>query len=165
MGNAVLVSRMSKAWRGELQAAQVKPGDWNCPGCGDHNFARNKVCRSCSAGPENAVADADVEAFLQSNAIEDHAAGVFRELPGTLQKVVMDAGSLADARNPTAVLVSRIGRAKQGTLKMEEMRPGDWKCPVCGDHNFARNESCRKCSAAAVHGAEPSGDGWSELAG
>lgn len=23
------------------------PGDWNCPGCGDHQFARNRVCRYC----------------------------------------------------------------------------------------------------------------------
>lgn len=25
------------------------------------------------------------------------------------------------------------------------MRPGDWACPNCGDHNFARNTQCRKC--------------------
>jgi hypothetical protein len=25
------------------------PGDWTCPGCGDHQFARNRVCRFCGA--------------------------------------------------------------------------------------------------------------------
>jgi len=25
------------------------PGDWNCPGCGDHQFARNRTCRSCGS--------------------------------------------------------------------------------------------------------------------
>merc|ERR1711933_55643 len=24
------------------------PGDWNCPKCGEHNFARNLLCRSCN---------------------------------------------------------------------------------------------------------------------
>jgi len=26
-----------------------KAGDWTCPGCGDHQFARNVACRSCQA--------------------------------------------------------------------------------------------------------------------
>jgi len=26
--------------------------------------------------------------------------------------------------------------------------PGDWLCPSCGDHQFSRNSSCRKCGAA-----------------
>jgi hypothetical protein len=25
--------------------------------------------------------------------------------------------------------------------------PGDWNCPSCGDHQFARNQQCRKCGA------------------
>ena len=24
-------------------------------------------------------------------------------------------------------------------------RKGDWNCPICGDHQFAKNEVCRKC--------------------
>merc|ERR1719230_668401 len=24
-----------------------EPGDWLCPGCGDHQFARNIICRQC----------------------------------------------------------------------------------------------------------------------
>lgn len=26
-------------------------------------------------------------------------------------------------------------------------QPGDWDCPQCGDHQFARNRECRKCGA------------------
>merc|ERR1712217_835279 len=29
----------------------------------------------------------------------------------------------------------------------ENMRNGDWLCPKCGDHQFARNSMCRKCGA------------------
>eukprot|EP00931_Biecheleriopsis_adriatica_P089380 TRINITY_DN63527_c0_g1_i1.p1 TRINITY_DN63527_c0_g1~~TRINITY_DN63527_c0_g1_i1.p1 ORF type:complete len:344 (-),score=55.20 TRINITY_DN63527_c0_g1_i1:67-987(-) len=28
------------------------------------------------------------------------------------------------------------------------MMPGDWNCPMCGDHQFARNTACRTCGAA-----------------
>jgi predicted RNA-binding Zn-ribbon protein involved in translation (DUF1610 family) len=28
--------------------ANVKPGDWQCPKCGDHQFAKNTQCRQCS---------------------------------------------------------------------------------------------------------------------
>merc|ERR1712194_314484 len=27
------------------------------------------------------------------------------------------------------------------------MMGGDWLCPQCGDHQFARNSNCRKCGA------------------
>jgi predicted RNA-binding Zn-ribbon protein involved in translation (DUF1610 family) len=27
-------------------------------------------------------------------------------------------------------------------------KPGDWDCPKCNDHQFARNSHCRKCGAA-----------------
>merc|ERR1719203_1068802 len=29
----------------------------------------------------------------------------------------------------------------------QDAKPGDWVCTSCGDHNFARNEACRKCGA------------------
>mmetsp|Transcript_87481 Transcript_87481/g.270867 ORF Transcript_87481/g.270867 Transcript_87481/m.270867 type:complete len:208 (+) Transcript_87481:47-670(+) len=28
-----------------------------------------------------------------------------------------------------------------------EIRAGDWDCPQCGDHQFARNTECRRCKA------------------
>lgn len=29
-----------------------------------------------------------------------------------------------------------------------KMRPGDWMCPNCDDHQFGRNAKCRKCDTA-----------------
>jgi len=34
-------------------AKGMMPGDWNCPGCGDHQFSRNKECRKCSTPNPN----------------------------------------------------------------------------------------------------------------
>ena len=49
--------------------------------------------------------------------------------------------SPARAPSPTG------GRPRQGELRWElgGGRPGDWECPSCGDHNFARNTNCRRC--------------------
>merc|ERR1711948_104859 len=29
----------------------------------------------------------------------------------------------------------------------QKFAAGDWNCPACGDHQFARNTNCRKCGA------------------
>jgi len=39
------------------------------------------------------------------------------------------------------------------------MMPGDWTCPACGDHQFARNLQCRKCGADNPQLAGMSGKG------
>ena len=37
---------------------------------------------------------------------------------------------------------------KGGKGKGYAFLPGDWKCPKCGDHQFAKNTECRKCGAS-----------------
>merc|ERR1719284_25258 len=37
-----------------------------------------------------------------------------------------------------------VGTRSQGGGK-GGWAPGDWACPSCGDHQFARNTECRKC--------------------
>merc|ERR1712076_135756 len=95
------------------------------------------------AGPdEQTIAD-----YLEKHQIQEHVAQDFWTLPPDVQHLVMHAGSLADARDPTAVLLSRIKKAWQGTLRAMETKPGDWICPMCSEHNFARNTECRACGA------------------
>lgn len=156
---AVLISRMNKAKAGMLQAAKVMPGDWKCGSCGEHNYARNKQCRKCGTAQEAGGSPfsfisttvlpekdtASIEAFLAENGIEHHAGETFRGLQSHLQRLVISAGTLKDARDPTAVLISRINKARNGTLQPVHSMPGDWQCSNCSDHNFARNSNCRKC--------------------
>lgn len=40
------------------------------------------------------------------------------------------------------------------------MMPGDWMCPRCGDHVFARNPACRRCATPKPDGAGVSGDSF-----
>jgi len=151
---AVLISRCVKAKHGSLQAVQYRPGDWKCTACGEINFARNDTCRKCGSGRDTAAAPLDpqaadalaiIEDYLSQHPFEERAKETFRSLPPNLMQIVMDAGSFADARDPTAVLVSRINKAKQGMLQSQQFTPGDWNCPSCGHHNFSRNQQCRQC--------------------
>jgi len=158
---AVLISRCVKAKQGTLQAVQYRPGDWKCTACGEINFARNDTCRKCNTSRDVAASPLDgqsadamavINNYLAQYTFEERAKETFRSLPPHLMQQVMDAGSFADARDPTAVLVSRINKAKQGTLGQQNMLPGDWLCPSCGHHNFCKNTTCRSCGAPNTGG-------------
>merc|ERR1719253_1432288 len=76
-------------------------------------------------------------------------------------------GSLASARDPTAMLLARINMAKgsgkgggggggghkimagasSAVASMAGLRPGDWYCNKCGELNFSKNDTCRNCAS------------------
>jgi len=138
----------------------LKDGDWICPGCFDHQFAKNEMCRKCgtpksaatiTSAPSpcssafdvvEAATPEEVDAFLAAHPdLQYHAAEKLACLDPRMQKVIINQGSLADARNSTAVLLQRCSA-------METMKLGDWICPGCYDHQFAKNFNCRRCGAA-----------------
>lgn len=55
----------------------------------------------------------DVEAFILDNEIDEKAAIALRELDFEMQQDVLSRGMLSDARNPSAVLLSRIRQCRQ----------------------------------------------------
>merc|ERR1719355_214793 len=79
----------------------------------------------------------DPEQFLRMNNVEEHGASSFRQLPDATQQLIISAGSLGGSRDPTAVLITRMSKAKQGTLMPQiAQNPGDWFCPGCADLQF-----------------------------
>jgi len=136
----------------------LKEGDWICSGCYDHQFAKNDSCRKCGtakgdvavvAEPENPAFEMvdpasaeELEAFLTENSeVQEHAAEKLRSLDPRIQKVIINKGSMTDARDQTAVLMQRCAA-------MLTLKPGDWICLGCYDHQFSKNDSCRRCGAA-----------------
>eukprot|EP00756_Hemistasia_phaeocysticola_P052128 Hpha_TRINITY_DN27330_c0_g1::TRINITY_DN27330_c0_g1_i1::g.575::m.575 len=77
----------------------LRPGDWLCPQCKDHQYARNVMCRRCKTPRPK------------------------------------------DVPAPPPIPLSPM----PGTPGAEMMRPGDWICGQCGDHQYARNAQCRRC--------------------
>eukprot|EP00930_Biecheleria_cincta_P056179 TRINITY_DN4234_c0_g1_i1.p1 TRINITY_DN4234_c0_g1~~TRINITY_DN4234_c0_g1_i1.p1 ORF type:complete len:733 (-),score=108.29 TRINITY_DN4234_c0_g1_i1:29-2197(-) len=97
--------------------AHIAEGDWACPECGDHNFARNDTCRKCG-DPKPSFVTASVE---RTNA-------------------------LSEVKGKSACRMFLQGICSKGKdCRFAHIADGDWVCPDCGDHNFARNETCRKC--------------------
>lgn len=105
---------------GEAQrAAHGEPrhaggGDYGRWGSGDDRSSYGSWSGFGSSG-ERYITEDEVEQFISSNGIDEHAAGALRDLPTGLQAVVIDRGGLGNARNPSSVLLSRI-RDTQGVL-------------------------------------------------
>lgn len=53
-------------------------------------------------------------------------------------------------QQPMSMPMGRVG-PQSGTVQSmisnsgQFFKPGDWNCPQCGDHQFGKNEECRKC--------------------
>jgi len=130
--------------------------------------AIEKECRDGAAGGPSV----GVDKFLQDNPVEPHAETRLRQLDPTLQRLVISRGGLSGARDPTACLIGRIvtiekqpaaaipmsfqmaaaammAQAAPALAAPVDGKPGDWICTQCGDHQFARNQTCRRCGAAA----------------
>jgi len=70
-----------------------------------------------------AEANPEVEAFLAMNPVEGHAGMRLRTLPAHIARLVIHRGSLLGARDPAAVLNSRIRDAMQGGQVSLPMMP------------------------------------------
>lgn len=57
----------------------------------------------------------------------------------TADKLPGAADAAADAVKPSA--------APDTSTSGNKFMPGDWMCPQCNDHVFARNSACRRCGA------------------
>lgn len=119
---------------GQRPAADMRPGDWRCPACNDHQFARNEVCRRC--GEKKPAPGAGGTSFgciaggcgQQGNSL----GGGFASGGGGFGAGGMQAGG---------------GGGGAGNGNGQVPKPGDWYCPACNDLQFARNTNCRQCRA------------------
>lgn len=128
-----------------------KPGDWFCPSCNDLQFAKNDQCRKC--GEPNP--DPDGSKSARESAIAGRDSGDNMK-PGDW--FCPNCNDLNFARNaecrkcqaPNPDPEGSMEAAQQSGARMNpqnQHKPGDWTCSSCGDHQFARNDSCRKCGA------------------
>lgn len=113
-------------------AAAMREGDWICPSCANHNYANKVVCNRCAMPNTNSPGK---------------AAGLGK------------GGGYGKAAAPQAL--SGKGRGmpygKPAVSPMSlatttGMRPGDWLCPLCGNHNYANRATCNRCQSGAGGG-------------
>lgn len=95
----------------------MRPGDWCCVSCGNHNFASREVCNKCG----------DAKTYASGGCL---AAGY---------------GPAATGARPRASPYEAAASA--ATASASVVRPGDWACPACGNHNYASRTACNRCKA------------------
>jgi len=69
----------------------------------------------------------------------------FRGLDPRIQRCVLNRGNLEGARDPTAAFISRMTEVERIANGQYVLPPGDWICINCADHQYMRNDRCRKC--------------------
>ncbi|CAK0872492.1 unnamed protein product [Prorocentrum cordatum] len=122
---------------------EMKPGDWACPACGDMQFARNANCRKCgTANPSGPPTPGQYGGGPQvmPGDWSCPACGDLQFARNTNCRRC-GAGKPADAGGTPG----GFGGAPGGFGGGAAFSAGDWNCPACGDHQFARNMQCRKC--------------------
>ena len=85
--------------------SSLKPGDWRCPKCKNHNYANKKVCNRT----------------------------------GCEEPKPRGGGGSRNSRGHRS--------SNSGGFRDSNMKPGDWTCPSCSNHNFASRTECNRCDA------------------
>lgn len=111
------------------------PGDWDCPRCSTHNFARRRECFKCNEPrPENAnEREGRMHNPRGSSYMRER-----RERGGSFSRRGDD--SFGD------------GSKRESSRGNEQYRPGDWYCDACGALVFASKRSCYRCGAPKPDG-------------
>lgn len=136
----------------------MRPGDWSCMQCGNHNFADKIACNRCGV-PKGSSGAAGYGGAAALNVLAAGYAGAGGQRPGDWQCYSCGNNNFAsrDACN-------RCGIPKTTFIAKSGMRPGDWLCPSCQNHNYASRAACTKCqtpwAAEYVHQGNMKAGDW-----
>ena len=141
--------------------SHMRPGDWRCPKCKNHNYANKKVCnRTGCEEPKprgGGGRDRDSRSYRSSNS------GGFRDSnmkPGDWRcpkcknhnyanKKVCNRTGCEESKPRGGGGRDRDSRGHRSSnsdgFRDSNMKPGDWNCPKCNNHNYARRDVCNRC--------------------
>lgn len=123
-------NKCGKAGRTQ-QRLGMKPGDWICPNCGDLVFASKSACKMC-ATPK----PADLDDFTKPQPAYAGGGGDF------------SGGGFGGFGGGCG------GCGYGKSSNNQNMKPGDWFCPACGDLVFASRSACKMCGAPKPAGMD-----------
>ncbi|CAO3618986.1 unnamed protein product [Cunninghamella echinulata] len=131
----------------QSKTRQVRPGDWNCPNCGFHNFASRRHCFKCNAEnlsaptPSSTPGTPLANGHSTSTPLSISASGSGGGPPHTFSPSTSHHGSSSAHHSPSP------------------FTPGDWMCPNtnCSFHNYSSRAQCLKCGSyrPPSHGSSP----------
>ncbi|KAK9787877.1 hypothetical protein WJX73_006120 [Symbiochloris irregularis] len=160
---------------------ELRPGDWICEVCKQHNFASRQDCYRCNAEKPGWSATMDEEVSMPRRQMTpppvigmDQDSGM---RPGDWScpecnnvnfarrmecnrcnmprpaETIPRGGIAKPAFDDTRYADRRTDFASQG------VKQGDWFCPECNAHNFASRRECFKCNVLRPAGAGGGGGG------
>jgi predicted nucleic-acid-binding Zn-ribbon protein/rRNA processing protein Gar1 len=146
---------------GGFNNSNMKPGDWSCPKCKNHNFANKKVCNR--TGCEEPKPRGGGGRGRDSRGYRSNNSGGFNNSnmkPGDWScpkcknhnfsnKKVCNRTGCEEPKPRGGGGRGRDSRGYQssnsGGFNDSNMKPGDWNCPKCKNHNYAKRTVCNRC--------------------
>lgn len=121
-----------------------KPGDWYCPNCNDLQFARNSHCKRCGTNNPNPTSPDGTSFHMKPG---DWLCPTCGDLQFATRSQCRKCGTGPGptAHSMAAAPVQGYASGGFGNFSHKPVKPGDWYCPSCGDHQYARNTQCRRC--------------------
>ncbi|KAK9822863.1 hypothetical protein WJX81_005882 [Elliptochloris bilobata] len=153
--------RRARAPRDSMENT-MKPGDWSCPDCASHNFARRMECFRCGAPRPEGVGGPRggdlVYGGARASRPYEQREGDWHCGCGADNFSFRTSCFRCDAPRPASAgpVVSR--RSERSNRPAAQKQPGDWMCGACGQHNFRSRAECFKCAAPKSEGTVVSGD-------
>jgi len=122
---------------------QRRAGDWDCPECGGHNFARRTSCFKCRA--PRAGGDGGDQGLAENGGTD----GDWKQAIQHAEYSNPWSPSLGDEAldQPLGDSPNRSGPPNGASRGNQNFLQGDWRCSACGCHNFARRMECFDCKA------------------
>jgi len=112
-----------------------RPGDWSCTQCSNHNYSSREACNKCQAPKP-----------MGGGAPMGDGWGGCKGGCGAYGggKGGYGASPQQGFKGAGPARFSPYGVPAMAPMN-PNMRPGDWMCPGCSNHNYASRENCNKC--------------------
>ena len=138
----------------------MRPGDWVCNVCNNHNYASKTACNRCQT----------VKGLAWSAGAKELRAGdwLCQGCSNVNYASRQSCNKCAGPKMAQSEMISASLLGMGGFPGGRNVRQGDWLCPDCGNHNFASRTACNTCSVPkppAVDGAAEGGSGGGDGAG
>jgi len=105
-----------------------RQGDWICAACQNHNYSSRETCNKCQGPKAQAPPPPPVNYGVAGmKGGKSYGGGPPRPAP---------YGGMPHGGAPFG---------GYGMAMPTNMRPGDWVCPACQNHNYSSRENCNKC--------------------
>uniref|UniRef100_A0A7S0IN53 RanBP2-type domain-containing protein n=1 Tax=Calcidiscus leptoporus TaxID=127549 RepID=A0A7S0IN53_9EUKA len=138
----------------------IRPGDWICQLCANHNFADKQVkCNRCHVPKAMAMSPVGGVAPMQAgrgmHASQMGLAGRNADMISPQMQMQQLQMQMTQLQMTQRMQMQQgggghlVGGAASGGWTAspggQKMRPGDWICHSCSNHNYADKLACNRC--------------------